>query len=407
MDTTPDTVTEELPEPEAAEETAGTEYESVDLNEDGSIDALYVRIDQSFSFVALDSDEDTALDTAYLDLDGDGQVDVLVTESDGGYLLADASGNSEPQWVSREDLTAASPELVTALDQQLSANPRGDETTDQPIEPDPGSTDWSVEDGVLIGDPVGDSEYWFQQAENGFCLPASIAQIVSEYTGVVFTDEMEFVDLANEIGAFSVGHDGVPSMSFEKGVEILNAAGVPAEMRFGDLDTLAAELEAGNSIILAVDSGELWTGEASEDNTADHAVVITGINTERGTVILSDPGSPGGNLAEVPIGLFLNSWADSQNAMIVCDEPPADAAGSESVQDLSAEGQTAEPQASERNDEPLDAGSLETPDAFLAGSPGLSEAASAEPLEATTSLAIQNPWVLLPITLAAATLKAL
>ncbi|MBP1135057.1 hypothetical protein JOE31_001289 [Arthrobacter sp. PvP023] len=411
MDTTPDTVTEEMPEPGAAEETGGTDYESVDLNEDGTIDALYVRIDQAVSFVALDSDADTSLDTAYMDLDGDGKVDVLVTESDGGYVITDASGNAEGQWVSREDLMAASPDLVAALDQQLPAEPGGDDTADQPIEPDQGSTGWSVQDGVLIGDPIGDAEYWFEQAENGFCLPASIAQIVSEYTGMPFKDEMVFVDIANEIGAFTVGHDGVPSMSIEKGVEVLNAAGVPAELRFGDLDILAAELEAGHSVILAVDSGELWTGEAAEDNTADHAVVVTGINTERGTVILSDPGRAGGNLAEVPIGLFLNSWADSQNAMIVCDEPPADAvedSDSDSVQETSAEGQSAEPaQAGAGEVEPLKVGPLEAPDAIPAGLPGVSGEVSREPLEATTSIAIQNPWVFLPITLAGAVLRAL
>ena len=56
------------------------------------------------------------------------------------------------------------------------------------------------------------------------------------------------------------------------------------------------------------------------------AVVVVGIDLERQTVILSDPGTPGGNLEEVSMELFMNSWADSGNSMIVCDIPPGEAA---------------------------------------------------------------------------------
>lgn len=386
MDTTPDIVPEEMPEPGTATDISQPEFEPVDLNEDGVVDSIFVQVNSAVSFIALDSDSNSSLDTAYIDLDGDGEVDVFVSESDGGYLIADATGANEAKWVSREELTDVAPELVAVLDAQLPATPNIEEDTDRPVNQEPGSN-WSVQDGVLIGDPSGDAKFWFEQAENGFCLPASIAQIVSEYTGVVYENEMPFVDIANEIGAFAVGHDGVPGIPFEKGVEILNEAGVPAEYRFGDIDTLAAELDAGRSIILFIDSGEIWTGEASEDNAPDHAVVVTGIDTERGTVLLSDPGTPGGNLEEVPIELFLNSWADSQNAMIVCDEPPAEAAET-------AEG-TAVPTAQR---EPLE----------RAATSGLGvpskEGAHPEPLEAVTSWAVQNPWILLPVVLLAKSL---
>lgn len=227
----------------------------------------------------------------------------------------------------------------------------------------PGDTAWSIQEGMLIGDPVGDSRYWFQQAQNGFCLPASIAQIVSEYTGVIFENEMAFVDIANQIGAFTVGYDGIPGIPFEKGVEILNKAGVPAEYGFGDLQTLATGLDSGYNIIVFVDSGEIWTGEAAEDNLPDHAVVITGIDADRGTVLLSDPGSPDGNLSELPIDTFMNSWADSQNAMIICDKVP-------------------------------ESGQLD---------PSFPQ----QPLEETSSRAVHSPWMLLPVTLSAAKLNPL
>lgn len=129
-----------------------------------------------------------------------------------------------PHAVSRDQLMGLSPGIVAALDGGSTAESAPEETrgTSDPVSEDSGGR---IEEGVLIGDPVGDSRYWFQQAQNGFCLPASIAQIVSEYTGVIYQDEFAFVDIANEIGAFVVGYDGVPGTPFEKGVEILNRAG--------------------------------------------------------------------------------------------------------------------------------------------------------------------------------------
>lgn len=375
MDSTQDATTTDL----AAEDTplmepAAPDYEPVDLDGNGTVDGVFAQIDSTVAVVAIDSDADTSVDSAYIDLNGDGTADAVVTESDGGYLVAEVNGNADPQWISREELTTAAPELVALLDVELSSEtvPVADESQDLDSGQD-----------TKIGDPIGDSEFWFQQAENGFCLPASIAQIVSEYTGVIYKDEMEFVDIANEIGAFSVGHDGVPGIPFEKGVEILNEAGVPAEYRFGDLESLESDLDAGYNIIVFVDSGELWTGEASEDYVPDHAVVITGIDTERGTVILSDPGSPGGNFSEVPIGLFMNSWADSENAMIVCDKAP---------------------------DQETTPGEDQGATDVDAVEPGISESAQVStqgvPTEATTAWAVQNPWILLPVSLLASVLTS-
>lgn len=182
-----------------------------------------------------------------------------------------------------------------------------------------------VVDGQLIGDPQGASEHWFEQAANGFCLPSSLAQIISEYTGVHYGDEQAFVDWANEERLFQVSPDGVPGIAFSDGVQLLEKAGVPATLQFGDLDSLAEDLAEGRGVVLFVDSGEIWEGgEATEDNAPDHAVVVSGIDTARGVVFLSDPGSPDGNMEEVPIDVFNNAWADSQNSMIVCDQPDPD-----------------------------------------------------------------------------------
>ena len=78
-----------------------------------------------------------------------------------------------------------------------------------PVEPSEPRSEF-VSDGQLVGDPTGDSEHWFEQAVNGFCVPASVAQIVSEYTGEHHADEQHFIERANELKVFEVGSNGVP-----------------------------------------------------------------------------------------------------------------------------------------------------------------------------------------------------
>lgn len=216
-------------------------------------------------------------------------------------------------------------------DQSEDAQPTPDDADHGPVDDgapiDPDYPDVVV-DGQLVGDPQDASEHWFQQAADGYCLPASIAEIVSEYTGIDYTDESAFVELANSHHLFGTRPDGGVGISFGSGVQLLEQAGVPVTLGYGDIDALAEDLAEGRGVIVCIDSGEVWdpSSETVEDDTADHAVVVTGIDTERGIVYLSDPGSPDGNMEQVPLAAFADAWADSHNAMIVCDQPGPDVA---------------------------------------------------------------------------------
>ncbi|MGO4205013.1 hypothetical protein AB4Z09_25405 [Rhodococcus sp. TAF43] len=92
------------------------------------------------------------------------------------------------------------------------------------------------------------------------------------------------------------------------------------------MDDLAAKLADGYGVIAMVDSGELWTPaeEIVEDNKPDHVLVVAGIDTDRGVMILSDPGNPDGTGLEVPIAQFEDAWADSGNTMLVADDTDPD-----------------------------------------------------------------------------------
>ncbi|RZU54149.1 hypothetical protein EV385_6088 [Krasilnikovia cinnamomea] len=254
--------------------------------------------------------------------------------------------------------------------------------------PDPG---W-VTDGRLVGDPTGDAEHWFEQSANGYCVPASIAQIVSEYTGVHNMDESAFVARANALGLFTVGPDGVPSMGVGGAQKLLEDAGVPAGIEAGiGIETLEDYLAQGRRVMLAVDSDEIWYGREDEA-TADHAVVLTGIDTARGVAVLSDPGTPDGNMLEVPLTVLADAWEDSGNTALVCDEPPG--------------GRTPA--------QPDGAVPVGLPVADQAGKPvfGVADDATAALLapkgqiESVVSWVVDRPYVLLPVVLAGGALIA-
>jgi hypothetical protein len=339
----------------------------LDYDGDGRFDVLLNRFASGAWTTVVDADGDGNPDVFVADLDGDGRADLSVERlADGTYLIqADVDGNGvldHERVCDRATLLATDPGIVGYLDGYF----------DPPAAPEPEPVDLVV-DGRLIGDPVGDSEHWFRQAQNGYCAPASIAQIVSEYTGTHFADERQFVELANEQQLFTVGDDGVPGMTPEDALKLLEASGVPADLELGTPENLAGYLDEGRRIMLFVDSGEIWRGEAVEDGRADHAVVLTGIDTERGVVILSDPGHPNGDQEEVPLRLFLDAWADSEYTMLVCDSPPPH----------------------EQDDVAL---SSALPDPV--------PAAAHTSIEDVTSWVVDHPWVLLPVALVASRIVA-
>lgn len=186
-----------------------------------------------------------------------------------------------------------------------------------------GGGDGPGADGVY-GDPESDSTWAQTQSEDGFCAPVSVGMIISELTGSVH-GEAELVTAAQGLGVLGGEPGAWTGMTVEGTVELLEHYGVEAHAETGTLDSLAQYLEEGRNIVVAVDSDEVWTATdddaSSNDAGVDHAVVITGIDTDRGVVILNDPGQQDGEGFEIPIEQFEDSWTDGGNAMVVTDGP--------------------------------------------------------------------------------------
>lgn len=110
---------------------------------------------------------------------------------------------------------------------------------------------------------------------------------------------------------------------------LLNEHGVSTHTIHGaHVFDLVNELAQGHKVIVGVDSGELWHNnwidQIVEDSTADHALVVSAIDTtdpNNTQVILTDPGT-GQPAATYSLAEFMDAWQDSNYFMVATDDAP-------------------------------------------------------------------------------------
>lgn len=328
----------------------GSTTVGVDIDGDGRSELIGLDADSDgvTELTQVDIDGDGVMDLTQLDADADGDVEVinvagsdLMLDDQGQVVELDTEAGTFPSlpdpaegvaapYVTEEPFVSEDPGVAEpVVEEEGSFTSEHDaplipqEVSPAPTEPgvltDPGSDD-------VFGLPADDAARWFAQAENGLCVPASIAQVVAEFSGLEITDEAVFAQRAIEMGFLTPESDGWSGMSLEQGEALIESFGVEATVTTGGLDSLALYLDQGYDVIVGIDSSEVWEG-IDDDTTpegvvADHAVVVTGIDLERGVVILSDPGNPdAGNMEEVRISRFLDAWDDADREMLVTDNP--------------------------------------------------------------------------------------
>lgn len=186
--------------------------------------------------------------------------------------------------------------------------------------------------GGVYGDPEAAAKYWVQQSTEDTCGLASVADVVGEATGTPAT-EQQIITLAQKTP--SVIRDGPiylptgdPGHETEKGgidaadtVVLLDHYGVKSRMtwdKFPDEVTLSAleqDLGANRKVIAWVNGGTILDSN-DQRKTADHLLVVTGVDTNNDTVHLNDPYADHGN-TKVSITTFMAAWKIGQQTMIV------------------------------------------------------------------------------------------
>jgi hypothetical protein len=204
----------------------------------------------------------------------------------------------------------------------------------------PGAPDTPTGEGTLYGAPAAAAPFWRYQEYDDDCVEASVADVVGELTGhrppeqaiikvaqstpstvhsgPIYTkpkkrkpgDGTSFDD---EPALFA--HYGIHAVSTDKGSA--TKTGVPTGMK-----ALEQNLANGRKVIVGVNAELIWR-EPVEDKTPDgnpeanHAVVVTGVDTGAGIVHLNDSGYEKGRDEQVPLDIFTRSWATSDDQMTV------------------------------------------------------------------------------------------
>lgn len=171
----------------------------------------------------------------------------------------------------------------------------------------------------VFGEPIQDSLVWHQQTTPFTCGIVSSEMILKMYG--LDISEAQLVYEATSNGFLTdqgIALEGIQS--------ILHNHGVDSQLVSGGMDELRVELEQGHKLVIALDSGEIWGKDSPLEDffgeNADHAVVLTGIDTERGVIFLNDPGHPNGQAMEIDIDTFKDAWDDSENQFIATKSSP-------------------------------------------------------------------------------------
>lgn len=190
-------------------------------------------------------------------------------------------------------------------------------------------------DDTMIGDPVDQSSYWEMQTEPDNCAVVAELSIMHQFGVDITQDQANYISAAN--GWYHPGGGTSPN---DIG-NMMDLYSIPNHScHNATVADLARELQQGHGVIVGVDSDQLWDQgplaemkiallkglgfDTPELMPADHAVVVTGIDTsdpEHPMVILNDSGHPGGAGVAYPLDRFMDAWENGHFDYTATDNP--------------------------------------------------------------------------------------
>jgi len=177
----------------------------------------------------------------------------------------------------------------------------------------------------VIGNPKEDMQYWHEQNDAHSCALASADFVVSGLTGAHVPEQL-LEHMAVENGWHLPGL-GTPLDQIGKLVESFGFE--VHQTDHSSLMNLEKELSDKHKVIVGVNAEEIWLHNTHSmpleafpgipGQKADHAVEVIGIDLSDAAhpmVILNDPALPDGRGAEIPLDVFSQAWAASDNFMV-------------------------------------------------------------------------------------------
>lgn len=172
--------------------------------------------------------------------------------------------------------------------------------------------------GQMYGDPGAAAPYWRYQHQQD-CGLMAVADVVGQVTG--HEPPQAGIQLRGRFTR-SATHNG-PVYRFDGTspddlVVMLQQFGVASQITTGNtMTTIEQDLAGGRKVIASVNAETIWNTDTGNRTDVDHAVVVTGVDTRTDVVHLNDSGIPTGSDEQIPLGVFTQAWATSDNQLIV------------------------------------------------------------------------------------------
>jgi hypothetical protein len=196
----------------------------------------------------------------------------------------------------------------------------------------------------LYGNPEKAASYWqHQQLDN--CVLMATADMVGEIEGKKIS-EFEITAVATvtpstvhpgtiyvpPVGSLDdpnqgMGTDPVDVLKLLQHYDLTGKLGGDLAKGIKDkyvvqtgMDALAQYLKEGHKVMAIVNAETIWGTTEGPFNKANHALVVTGIDTDKGIVHLNDSGNPKGRDFQVKLETFEKAWATSGQSIVVTDQ---------------------------------------------------------------------------------------
>jgi hypothetical protein len=196
----------------------------------------------------------------------------------------------------------------------------------------------------LYGNPNQAAPYW-QHQELDNCVLMATADMVGEVTGEKVS-EFEITAVATvtpsvvhpgtiyvpPIGSLDdpnqgMGTDPVDVLVLLQHYDLSGKLGGDLAEGMKDkfvvktgMEAIAQYLKEGHKVMAIVNAQTIWGDTDGPFDKANHALVVTGIDTDKGIVHLNDSGNPKGRDYQVKIATFEKAWATSGQSIVVTDQ---------------------------------------------------------------------------------------
>jgi len=175
-------------------------------------------------------------------------------------------------------------------------------------------------DGQMYGNPGAAAPYWRYQHQQD-CGLMAVADVVGQLTGREPTQvgvELRGMFTKSETHRGSIYlFDGTSPQDL---VVLLGKYGIQSDLTNGNtMEALEQDLAGGHKVIAAINAETIWNYPPGKGQRtqADHAVVVTGVDTRADIVHLNDSGTPTGRDEQIPLATFTQAWATGNDMLIV------------------------------------------------------------------------------------------